>query len=233
MPGGPWSGSAHTCAAMRVNDIERADHQDNGEHHHRGHSPLEAYGSEHIAPIRIGRPTVDSSREERPRRRRRIQIVTSFLGETTGRAIGRADRGSPGRGGSGPGIRTGSDGAAGAAPFYRERGPGSGRPVASVACEDTTSRPHRCALLLHKYEDSGSRLPVGVLGASGYAGRELCALIERHPRLGLVWATAHEQQAHQSPDGTTRCGSSGPRKLRWATRPWFSVPCRMGHRRDG
>jgi N-acetyl-gamma-glutamyl-phosphate reductase len=40
---------------------------------------------------------------------------------------------------------------------------------------------------------------VGVLGASGYAGRELCALIGRHPRLGLVWATAHEQHGAPVP----------------------------------
>jgi N-acetyl-gamma-glutamyl-phosphate reductase len=33
-----------------------------------------------------------------------------------------------------------------------------------------------------------------VLGASGYAGRELCALIEGHPRLALAFATANEQR---------------------------------------
>jgi len=33
-----------------------------------------------------------------------------------------------------------------------------------------------------------------VLGASGYAGRELCALVEGHPRLALVFATANEQR---------------------------------------
>ncbi len=32
---------------------------------------------------------------------------------------------------------------------------------------------------------------MGVLGASGYAGRELCALIGRHPRLTLAFAAAH------------------------------------------
>jgi N-acetyl-gamma-glutamyl-phosphate reductase len=32
---------------------------------------------------------------------------------------------------------------------------------------------------------------VGILGASGYAGRELCALVQRHPRLELVFATAN------------------------------------------
>jgi len=38
------------------------------------------------------------------------------------------------------------------------------------------------------------KLPVGVLGASGYAGRELCALIEGHPSLELAFASAHGQR---------------------------------------
>jgi N-acetyl-gamma-glutamyl-phosphate reductase len=42
------------------------------------------------------------------------------------------------------------------------------------------------ALLVHK-------IPVGVLGASGYAGRELCALINEHPGLELAFATANSQ----------------------------------------
>lgn len=37
-------------------------------------------------------------------------------------------------------------------------------------------------------------IPVGVLGASGYAGRELCALVASHPRLSLAFATANEQR---------------------------------------
>jgi len=37
-------------------------------------------------------------------------------------------------------------------------------------------------------------IPVGVLGASGYAGRELCQLIAGHPRFELAFATANEQQ---------------------------------------
>lgn len=37
-------------------------------------------------------------------------------------------------------------------------------------------------------------IPVGVLGASGYAGRELCAIIARHPRFSLAFATANEQR---------------------------------------
>lgn len=39
-----------------------------------------------------------------------------------------------------------------------------------------------------------NKIPVGVLGASGYAGRELCALIQRHPSLTLAFATANEQR---------------------------------------
>ena len=35
---------------------------------------------------------------------------------------------------------------------------------------------------------------MGVLGASGYAGRELCALIAAHPALELAFATANEQR---------------------------------------
>lgn len=39
-----------------------------------------------------------------------------------------------------------------------------------------------------------NKIPVGVLGASGYAGRELCALVNRHPRFHLAFATANEQR---------------------------------------
>ena len=39
-----------------------------------------------------------------------------------------------------------------------------------------------------------NKTPVGVLGASGYAGRELCAFINRHPRLELAFASANEQR---------------------------------------
>lgn len=38
------------------------------------------------------------------------------------------------------------------------------------------------------------RIPVGVLGASGYAGRELCTLLAGHPRFELVFATANERR---------------------------------------
>jgi N-acetyl-gamma-glutamyl-phosphate reductase len=38
------------------------------------------------------------------------------------------------------------------------------------------------------------KIPVGVLGASGYAGRELCALVSAHPCLQLGFATANERR---------------------------------------
>jgi N-acetyl-gamma-glutamyl-phosphate reductase len=38
------------------------------------------------------------------------------------------------------------------------------------------------------------KIPVGVLGASGYAGRELCALIAGHPSLALGFATANDRR---------------------------------------
>ena len=41
-------------------------------------------------------------------------------------------------------------------------------------------------------------IPVGVLGASGYAGRELCALVMRHPRFRLAFATANEQRGERA-----------------------------------
>ena len=43
------------------------------------------------------------------------------------------------------------------------------------------------------------RIPVGVLGASGYAGRELCTLIAQHPRLELAFATANERRGETMP----------------------------------
>ena len=47
---------------------------------------------------------------------------------------------------------------------------------------------------VHYYAFLVNKIPVGVLGASGYAGRELCALIQRHPRLSLAFATANDQR---------------------------------------
>lgn len=44
---------------------------------------------------------------------------------------------------------------------------------------------------------------MGVLGASGYAGRELCALIVRHPSLRLAFATANERRGERARLGGT------------------------------
>lgn len=47
------------------------------------------------------------------------------------------------------------------------------------------------------------KVPVGVLGASGYAGRELCGLIAAHPRLELTFAGANEQRGQRMRIGPT------------------------------
>lgn len=47
------------------------------------------------------------------------------------------------------------------------------------------------AFIVHKFS-------VGVLGASGYAGRELCALIARHPLVELAFATANERRGERT-----------------------------------
>ena len=47
------------------------------------------------------------------------------------------------------------------------------------------------------------KVPVGVLGASGYAGRELCGLIAGHPRLELAFAAANEQRGQRARIGAT------------------------------
>ena len=52
-------------------------------------------------------------------------------------------------------------------------------------------RPTNYAFHVHK-------IPVGILGASGYAGRELCGLVLRHPRLELRFAAAQSQAGEQA-----------------------------------
>ena len=47
------------------------------------------------------------------------------------------------------------------------------------------------------------KVPVGVLGASGYAGRELCGLIAGHPRLELAFTAANEQRGQRARIGAT------------------------------
>lgn len=47
---------------------------------------------------------------------------------------------------------------------------------------------------MYYYTFPVNKKPIGVLGASGYVGRELCALIGRHPGMTLAFATANEQR---------------------------------------
>lgn len=42
------------------------------------------------------------------------------------------------------------------------------------------------------------KIPVGVFGASGYAGRELCALVNAHPSFELAFATANAQRGERA-----------------------------------
>ena len=51
---------------------------------------------------------------------------------------------------------------------------------------------------MNNYALSVNKIPVGVLGASGYAGRELCALIAGHPGLELRFATANERRGERA-----------------------------------
>ena len=46
---------------------------------------------------------------------------------------------------------------------------------------------------MKEYALNMHKLPVGVLGASGYAGQELCLLAEAHPGFELVFAAAHSR----------------------------------------
>lgn len=51
------------------------------------------------------------------------------------------------------------------------------------------------AFVVHSLPESIlEKIPVGVLGASGYAGRELCQLIAAHPSMRLAFATANAQR---------------------------------------
>jgi N-acetyl-gamma-glutamyl-phosphate reductase len=57
---------------------------------------------------------------------------------------------------------------------------------------------------------SVNTIPVGVLGASGYAGREICALVARHPHFALAFATANEQRGQRVRVGGREITFSAP-----------------------
>lgn len=50
---------------------------------------------------------------------------------------------------------------------------------------------------MQQYAFCVHKIPVGVFGASGYAGRELCELITRHPHFDLTFATANAQRGER------------------------------------
>ena len=55
-----------------------------------------------------------------------------------------------------------------------------------------------------------NKINVGVLGASGYAGRELCMLLSGHPRFKLAFATANEQRGQTVRFGRTEVTFTAP-----------------------
>ena len=68
----------------------------------------------------------------------------------------------------------------------------------SAPTSPLTAHPTRIdTRLVGNYALQVHKIPVGILGASGYAGRELCGLVLRHPRLELRFAAAQSQAGEQ------------------------------------
>ena len=67
---------------------------------------------------------------------------------------------------------------------------------------------------------------MGVLGASGYAGRELCALIADHPGLDLSFATANERRGERLalPTGSVTLVATDDAPLKSAELVFSSLP---------
>jgi N-acetyl-gamma-glutamyl-phosphate reductase len=78
------------------------------------------------------------------------------------------------------------------------RGVGPQARLTSYQAHTLTSLQSIDGFWLHNYALFVTKLPVGVLGASGYAGRELCHLIARHPGLELAFATANDQRGSRA-----------------------------------
>ena len=58
------------------------------------------------------------------------------------------------------------------------------------------------------------KVAVGVLGASGYAGRELCALVSRHPGMELAFAAANGQRGQRARLGASEVTFVAPDDVR-------------------
>lgn len=58
------------------------------------------------------------------------------------------------------------------------------------------------------------KIAVGILGASGYAGRELCALVSRHPGMELAFAAANGQRGQRARFGASEITFLAPDDVR-------------------
>lgn len=58
------------------------------------------------------------------------------------------------------------------------------------------------------------KVAVGILGASGYAGRELCALVARHPGMELAFAAANGQRGQRARFGASEITFLAPDDVR-------------------
>lgn len=58
------------------------------------------------------------------------------------------------------------------------------------------------------------KLAVGILGASGYAGRELCGLVARHPGMELAFAAANGQRGQRARFGASEITFLAPDDVR-------------------
>ena len=54
------------------------------------------------------------------------------------------------------------------------------------------------AVVMECYALGVHKFSIGILGASGYAGRELCRLVLEHPSLELAFASANSQSGHKA-----------------------------------
>lgn len=79
---------------------------------------------------------------------------------------------------------------------------------------------------MQQYAFRVHRIPVGVLGASGYAGRELCALVAGHPRFALAFATANERRGEvlRVGEGQIRLVATDDAPLRQAELVFSALP---------
>ena len=58
------------------------------------------------------------------------------------------------------------------------------------------------------------KVAVGILGASGYAGRELCGLVSRHPGMELAFAAANGQRGQRARFGANEVTFLAPEDVR-------------------